>query len=198
VRAAFQPDHFCRVLPFGQLRRALDSGGDRLLQRSLSEAGGEAVHRLDPQDRLTLLDRHDMVGMRHLHLALVELDPPADDPHLARRQQPLEIVLAAIEVGEAELAGLVAAPDPVGLARIARHVVLVDRHGQRGDLAGLGLRNLRRIAAVDDAQRQVPQQVEHQRPGQPLHEFAQPRADPRQRGYLGEKGGEALGAHGWA
>ena len=46
----FQPDHLCcaqvrRVLPFRQLRRALDGGGDRLLQRPLGQAGGQAIDR---------------------------------------------------------------------------------------------------------------------------------------------------------
>ena len=74
-----------RVLPFRQLRRALDGGGDRLLHRPLGEAGGQAIDRLDPQDRLALVERHDMVGVRHLHLALVEIDLAAHHPDLAQR-----------------------------------------------------------------------------------------------------------------
>ncbi len=105
------------VLPFGEARRALDGSGDGLLHRLLREAGGQAVDRLDPQDGIALLERHDMVGVRHLHLALVDLDLAAHHARLAGRQQLLEIVLAAVEVGEAEPAALVAAPDLVGLAR---------------------------------------------------------------------------------
>ena len=120
------------------------------------QAGGQAIDRLDPQDRLALVERHDMVGVRHLHLALVDLDLAAHHPDLAHGQELLQVVLAAVEVGEAEPAGLVAAPDAIGLARIARHQVLVDGHGERGDLARLGVRDLGRIAAVDDGEGQVP------------------------------------------
>ena len=177
-----------RVLPFRQLRRALDGGGDRLLHRPLGEAGGQAIDRLDPQDRLALVERHDMVGVRHLHLALVEIDLAAHHPDLARGQQLLEVILAAVEVGEAEPAGLVAAPDAIGLARIARHQVLVDRHGDRGDLAGLGLGDLGRVAAVDHGEGQVPEQVDDQGPGQPLHELAPAAARFRAAMSLGRTG----------
>ena len=61
-----------------------------------------AIDRLDPQDLLALVERHDMVGVRHLHLALVEVDLAAHHPDLAHRQQPLQIVLAAVEKDEAE------------------------------------------------------------------------------------------------
>ncbi len=184
------------VLPLGQSGRAFDGAGDRLLDRALGQAGGEAVDRLDPQDRLALVERHDVVGMRHLHLALVELDPAAHHANLAHRQQLLQIVLAAVEEGEAEPAGLVAAPDAVGLARIARHQMLVDRHGERGDLARLGMGDLGGVAAVDHGERQVPQQIDDQRAGQFFHELAQPRPDSGQRGHLGEQGRQALRAHG--
>src|SRR6185437_7256779 len=50
---------------------------------------------------------------------------------------------------------------------------------------------------VGVADRQVPQQNDHQRAGQALDELAQPRPDSGQRGDLGEQGGKALRTHGW-
>jgi len=154
------------------------------------------VDRLDPQHLVALLERHDMVRVGHLQLALVELEPAADHPDLARRQQLLQVVLAAVEEGEAEPAGLVAAADAVGLSRAARHEVLVHRDGEGGDLAGLGLRDLGRVAAVDQAEGQVPQQVDDLRAGHLFHELPQPRPDSGQRRRLGEQGRQAQGAHG--
>ena len=137
-----------------------------------------------------------MVGVRHLHLALVEIDLAAHHPDLARGQQLLQVILAAVEVGEAEPAGLVAAPDAIGLARIARHQVLVDRDGDRGDLARAGLGDLGRMAAVDHGEGQVPEQVDDQGPGQPLDELAPARPDSGQRCHLGEQGRQTERAHG--
>ena len=137
-----------------------------------------------------------MVGVRHLRLALVDLDPAAHHAHFAGRQQLLQVILAAVEIGEAEPAGLVAAPDAIGLARIVRHLVLVDRHGDGGDLARLGIGDLECVAPVDDGERQVPQQVDHQRTGQFFDEFAQSRPDAGQRCDLGEKGRQFLRTHG--
>ncbi len=185
-----------RVLPLRQLGRALDGGGDGLLHRPLRQARGQAVDRLDAQDLLALVERHDMVGMRHLHLALVVLDLAAHHADLARRQELLQVVLAAVEVGEAEAPGLVAAPHAIGLARIARHQVLVDGHGHGGDLARLGVHHLGRIAPVDHGEGQVPQKVDDQWACKFLHELAQPRPDAGQRRGLGEQGREALRTHG--
>jgi len=75
----------------------------RFLNRELSWLDFNArVLALAEDATLPLLERDDMVGVRHLHLALIELDPPADDPPLAGRQQLLEVVLAAVEIGQAE------------------------------------------------------------------------------------------------
>ena len=184
------------VLPFGQLRCPFDGRGDGLLHGSLSEAGRQPIDRLDSQDGLALVQRHHMVGVRHLHLALVDLDLAAHHAGFAGRQQLPEVILAAVEVGEAETPGLVAAPDAVGLAWAVRHQMLVDDDGERGDLSRLGSGDVRGVAPVDHGEWQMPQQVHYQWPCKFLHELAQPRADAGQRGDLGEERGETLRAHG--
>ncbi len=185
------------VLPFGKSRRAFDGRRDGLLHRPLGEPSGQAIEGLDPQDPLALRQWHDMVGVRHLHLALVEFDLAAHHAGLARRQQLLEIVLATVEVGQAEPAALVAAPDLVGLPRAVRDDVLVDVDSQRRDLAAARLGDIGRVPRVDHAGGQMPQKVDDQRAGQLLHKRAQPRTDSGQRRDVGKEGREGLRAHGW-
>ena len=138
-----------------------------------------------------------MVGVRHLHLALVDFDLAAHHPGLARRQQLLEIVLAAVEVGEADPAALVAAPDLVGLARTVRDHVFVDIDRQGRDLAAARLGHVGRIAPVDHGDGQVPEQVDDQLACKFLHEGAQPRPDSGERRDMGKERGEGLRAHRW-
>ena len=171
------PGQVCGVLPLRQGRCALHARGDRLLDRPLRKPRGEAIERLHPKDGLALVERHHMVGMGDLDLGLVDVDLAADDADFAHRQQLLEIVLATVEVGQAKPAGLVAAPHPIGLAWIAGHQVLFDGDGERGDLAGARSGHFGSVAAIDEAGRQVPEQIDDQRPGEFLHELAKSRPD---------------------
>ncbi|BBK32622.1 hypothetical protein STHU_32560 [Allostella humosa] len=70
----------------------------------------------------------------------------------------------------------------------------VDRDRQGGDPSFLDLGQGGRIAAVDDADRQVPQQVDHARTGDSLDERAQALAQARQAGDRGEEGKERFGS----
>src|SRR5688572_13112504 len=56
---------------------------------------------------------------------------------------------------------------------------------------------MRLMAAVDQAGRQVPEQVDHQGPGQFFHHFRQPLTDARQTGYWREQGIEDIRSHRW-
>ena len=71
----------------------------------------------------------------------------------------------------------------------------LDRHREGRDRAGRR-RDLGREAAVDDARRQMPEQIDDLRPGQPLDKLAEARPDAGQRGDRREERVEDLGAQG--
>ena len=56
----------------------------------------------------------DTVGMHHLQLAVVELGGAGDVAQLALWQKFLQVVLAGIEEGQRQRAGVVAAIDAIG------------------------------------------------------------------------------------
>jgi len=96
-----------------------------------------------------------MVGMGYLRDADVKLDLATDDALGADWQQPFQVIAFDIEIDEGDEAGAVVADHPVRPASHARFVAL-DRELQRDDGAVFDLGDRRRVAAVDEAGRQVP------------------------------------------
>src|SRR5712671_7373865 len=87
------------------------------------------------------------------------------------------------EIYQAQRAGAVGAVDPIGPAAEAGFVPL-DPDFQRDDrarpIARVQLAERWRGAAIDDPDRQVPQQIDDERAGGALYQAAELRADPRQ------------------
>ncbi len=187
-----------RVLPFRQRLHTQQRGVDRLLHHLEAEPGGQAIDRLDRLELLRRVRVLDMVGVGDLDLVVEMLDLAAHHPRRADRQQPLEIVALGMEEHEMEKPGLVAAAHAIGRARIARRLVRVDRHGEGGDGAGRCVGDLGREAPVDQLDRQMPQQIDDLRAGQPLIELGQARADAVEAGDLGKERAEDVRAQGLA
>ncbi len=154
------------VLPFRQIGQT----GERTVHRAPNIAGGqpfgERIDRLDQRQIGEAFFVHDAVGMHHLQHVVVDLGGAGDVTHLALWQELAQIVLARVEKGQRQrLAGVVAGDDAVRRARpVARNrPVFVDRHRDGDDLAGLHLVEFRPRPAVDDARRQMKQQIDYAR-----------------------------------
>ena len=118
--------------------------------------------------------------MRHLRRAVVELDLAADDALGADREEAGEIVAFDVEIDERQDAGVVGAHHPVGAPAHAG-LVRLDPDLEGHDAVGFERRDRRRGAAVDDARRQVPQQIDDERPRQPLEQAPELRPDAGER-----------------
>ena len=130
-----------------------------------AEAFGQRIDRLDQRQLGEVRLVHHAVGMHHLQHAVVERDRAGHVAPLADRQELLQVILARVEIGEDEIAGLVAGVDLVGRARPVRRrrPVAVDGDRDGDDGVGLHIAQLRPRAAVDRAGRQVEQQIDDAR-----------------------------------
>ena len=137
-----------------------------------------------------------MVGMGHLQCILEQLEAAADDALFADGQQLAEVISARVKEYQGQRAGGVVAQHAVGLARIARRLVLVDGDFDAGDPPGLGRVQGRGVATVDQALRQMPEQVDDMRSCRLLNQLRQLRPDSGQAGDGGEQGKKELRAHG--
>ena len=159
----------------GRLRQSGAHGAGHQLQR---DARRQRVDGLDRLHAVPLVERRDVIGVHHLDLAAVVLDAAAHHAHGSLGQPLAEPVALGVEEDEGEGPGLVGAEDPGRVPAVAGGLVPVDAHGERRRGAGFGLGDLGRVAPVDQARRQVPEQVHHERPGQPLDGRARANADP--------------------
>ena len=165
------------------------------------EALGQRIDRLDQRQIRKALLVHHPVGMHHLQHTVVEFGGAGDVARLALGQELAQIVLARVEIGQRQrLPGVVAGDDAVGRARpvARRRPVLVDGDGDGDHLARLHRVELWPRAAIDDAGRQVKQQVDDARRlavEQPGIELFQLRPDAGQAGERGEQGAEHERAH---
>ena len=138
--------------------------------------------------------------MHHLQHAVVELDGAGDVAWLADGQECFQIIAARIEVGQREVAGIVMRIDPIGRAGAVgrRRPVLVDRHGDRNDLIRQSIAQFWPRAAVDNARRQVKQQIDDARRfavEQAGVKLLQLRPDAGQAGERGKQRIEQGGPH---
>ena len=136
--------------------------------------------------------------MRHLRQAAVIFDPAADHPLGADRQQPLQLVAAHVEVDQRQHAGAVAQQDAVRSAAKAWLMLFddaPDRHNSVRPIVRIKGTDRRRGAAIDQARRQVPQQINHRRPGGALDQAAELRPDAGQHGHRRKQPIEKGGTH---
>jgi hypothetical protein len=138
-----------------------------------------------------------VIGVRHLQPPAEALELAADHPHLALGQHLGQVIRMGVEEHQGDLAAVVEAGDPVGLARVARRQVRAHAQSQGRDPVRLRLGDLRRVAAVDHPAGQVPAEVDHLGPGQGLDRRGAARPDAGQAGDRSEEGKQNLGAQGF-
>ena len=154
-RAPGTPGPAIRATPAG-LERAVD----RLVQLAGEQAFGERIDRLDQRQLGEPGFVDHPVGMHHLQHAVVERGGARDVAALALRQQLCDVVRVVAEIGEHDVAGVVARIDQIGRAPAGRRrpvAVDGDRHGR--DRAGHHVAQFWPGAAVDRAGRQVKDQI---------------------------------------
>ena len=139
--------------------------------------------------------------MHHLQHAVVERGGARHVAELADRQELLQIVLARVEIGQRDVAGLVAGIDLIRRARTVRRrrAMAVDRHRHGHDRVGHDVAQLRPRAAVDRAGRQMEQEIDDARRlalEQPREQLLELRPDAGQAGQRGEQRIEHRRAHG--
>ncbi len=139
--------HEGRVLPFGELGRAVQRLVSQLAHRARSETRGGRIDGLEGRDLVRPFGRQHIVRMVDLELdaELPTLDLAADGAQGAFGVLALQAVAEHLEIDQEEEAGLVRHPDPVGRAPTARRQVGV--HAHQEDL-GLALARLVRLGVA--------------------------------------------------
>ena len=182
--------------PFRQRRGPLQRRAHRAGHRLQRDAGGQRIDGLDRLHAVPLVERRDVVGVHHLDFAAVVLDAPAHHPQGPFRQLLVQPVALHVEEDQRQKSRLVGAEDLGWAAPVGRRHVRVDPHRESRRGAVLCLHDFRCVAPVDQARRQVPEQVHHQRPGQPLVRRRGAGADPRKHRGRREQRVEDCRAHG--
>ena len=154
------------VLPFGQIfRHALQRRVDRLAHLVGMQPFGQRIDRIDQRQtgKARLIDH--AIRVNHLQMAVVERGDARHVAHLADRKELFQIVPARVEIGDGQRVGVVAGFDVVGRARAVRRrrTMALHRDGDRHHRIGHDLAQFRLAAAVDEAGRQMEQQVDNPR-----------------------------------
>ncbi len=175
---------------------------DCLAQLVWMQPLGERIDRIDQRQLGKAGCIHHTVGMHHLQMAVVERRDAGNVAGLALAKEFLQIIPARIEIGDGQRVGVVAGLDVVGRAGPVRRwrpvAIDGDRHGDNG--IGRDGRKLWLIAPVDEAGRQMKQQIDNAwrlvvAPDQPGEQFLQLRPDTGQRRERREQRIEHCGAH---
>ncbi len=191
-----------RVEPLRQRRHLVERRRDGAAQRLGREPLGERVDRLNRrQARKAGFIDHE-IGMHHLQHAVIERHGARHDAASAHRQQPVDMILARVEIGDDEAAGVVAGIDEIGRPRpVGRwRAVAVDRHRDGDDATGHDIAQHRPRPPVDGPGRQVEHEIDDARrvlaAEQPAIEPRDLVADARQRRDRREQGIEDTRTHG--
>ena len=147
---------------FGQLLQRLRH---RAPQRAQRQAFGERIDGIDARQlcKARLVDH--AVGMDDLQDAVEHLRGAGDVAFGADRQQFFDIARLGAEIGQHDIAGVVAGIDQMRRARIARRrrPMPVDGDLQRHHGSRHRVADFRPRAAVDHARRQMQQQIDDAR-----------------------------------
>ena len=184
-----------RVEPLVEDRRALQSGLDHLQHHLAGEAGGERVDRLDRGQAFLIRVGQHVIGMHHLQSLAERVNHAADDPCLARRQRLQQVLGPGVEEHQDQLAAGVAAENPVGPAARSRRLVFEDTDAQRRRPARLNAVDRGREPTIDDALRQMPEQIDNARPGELAQRLSHEWPDAGQRVDGREQGKQDGWAH---
>ena len=183
------------VNPFGKFGRPVQRAVDRPLDDFLCQTLGQGIDRLHRPDAVGVLEGGDEIRMGHLPAAAEFVDPAADDPDLADRIGFFEPVRFRVEEHQGHEAGFVRTDHAVRPFRRAGRLVRIDPYGDRRDFAEHGLGYFRRVAAIDQAGRQGPQEIDDPRPRHPLDQLLQPGADAGQGIDIAKDREQGRGTH---
>ena len=98
------------VLPFRQVGRGGQGGLDQFTHLARAEALRRRIHRLGRRNVGGFFECHD-VRVDDLDLAIEALDLARDQPRLAARQQPVDVLGRAAKPDQMHEAGGIAGPD---------------------------------------------------------------------------------------
>ena len=192
------------LLPLGKIRDAFDRLTRRLDQDLAREACRQRIDRLQHRQLVAGFRRNDVVGVRHLQRFAVAFDAARDEAQLADGQLLFDELALGVEENEIDASGIVFARDLVGRFVVAarRRFVFQNPEAERDDRAWYGGGELRFGAAVDDACRHVPEQIDDARLRYAwrqsqtfLQQQDQARADARQGLCRCEERMERSGSH---
>ena len=187
----------CRIEPFVEVRRPLQRRADQLTEPFARQSGGQRIDRLHRQQTVPIAFVGDVIGVGHLQFLAVAFDDTADHPHRADRQHLLQVVGTGVKEHQHQVAGVVGASDLVGLAGagVRRRLVDIDPDRERRHHSGAGIRDLGRIAAVDQPRRQVPQQMDHPRADQTFEQLSDTRPGAGEGAQRRKQRIEGFGTH---
>ena len=175
-----------RADPLGQVGGSVECGRHCPLHDPRREPGGQRVDRLDRLQPVELVGPQHEVRVGDLGCTAIELDATADHALGADRQEAREVVALDVEIGQGQSPGRVSANYPIG-PRAAAGLVHLDAHRDGHDLVGLQLLDRRRSPAVDDAARQMPQEVDDERAGEAFEQLGELRTDAGERCHRREQ-----------
>jgi hypothetical protein len=121
-----------------------------------------------------------MVWMHHVEIAAKTINAAANYPPLANRQILQQPIIARIEEHQIDESGAVATADPVRLALMTRLLMPFNLDFQGDDGAILDRGQTGTIPPVDNADRVVPEQINHMGAAEPFSQLREPRAKTRQ------------------
>ena len=152
-----------RVEPFGEGRETGEPRFDDAGERLPREPRGQWIDRLDQRQAGEVGFLDDVIRVDHARTSAEPLHLAADIERPADRKGLLHPGAVGVKEGEGDLAGVVMGEDAIGDAAVVRRRLLVpvDANLERDDGALGSERNARLIAPVDDADRQVEEEVEN-------------------------------------
>ena len=126
---------------------------------------GQRIDRIDERQVSESFRIDHAIGMHHLQMAVIERCGARDVADFADRELLLQVIFARVEIGDGQRVGVVARLDIVRHARPMRRrrPMPVDRDCNGDDGIRRHLAELRLIAPVDEAARQVEQQIDDAR-----------------------------------
>ncbi len=195
-RLPFVARHVLAVGPFFQFRHRFQRAFDGAAEHLLRQPGSQRIDRFHGLEFLQLVQRADMVRMRHLDFVTEALDAARHHPLFALRQGLRQVVLVRVEKHQRQLAAVIGTDHLVGKALVGRFLVLHDAQRDGRDGAGMGVGDFRRVAAVDQPRRQMPEQVDQVRAAEFFDQRANARPDALEGGDGFEQGKQNLRAHG--
>ena len=153
------------ILPLGQIGQAMERNLDCLAQLVWMQPLGEGIDRIDQRQLGKAGCIHHTVGMHHLQMAIVERRDAGNVAGLAFGKELLQIIPARIEIGDGQRVGVVAGIDVVGRAGPVRRrrPVAIDGDGDGDNGIGRDGGKLWLIAPVDEAGRQMKQEIDEAR-----------------------------------